>query len=164
LGDELIGTLWNQTYSDAIIPSKIMLFSLPFIFLAFPTGNLLNATGGQKYTAIGRGLGVITMIIADTALISRHNLIGAAIGLLAGHGVILLCDVYFARTRIVPLAKHLIVQLGKVFLSAILMYAFLQMLSGVVPWYALAVLGGGLYFAILFILRGMNTKFLKHLV
>ena len=35
LGDEFIGALWNQTYTDAILPAKIMLFSLPFIFLAF---------------------------------------------------------------------------------------------------------------------------------
>lgn len=164
LGDEFIGALWNQTYAQAVIPSKIMLFSLPFIFLAFPTGNLLNATGGQKFTALSRGFGVATLVIADTLLINRLQVMGAAIGLLAAHCVILLCDVYFARKRILPLIRHLAAQFSKIFLSAVLMWIFLQTLSPFVRWYALAVLGGGLYFAILFAIGGLNTKFLKHLV
>ena len=164
LGDEFIGALWNQTYTDAILPAKIMLFSLPFIFLAFPTGNLLNATGGQKFTALSRGFGVATLVITDILLINRFQIIGAAMGLLAAHFVILICDVYFARKRILPLMADLAAQFSKILLSAVLMFIFLQTLSPFIPWYALAVLGGALYFAILFAIRGMNTKFLKHIL
>jgi O-antigen/teichoic acid export membrane protein len=163
LGDEFIGALWNQTYTGAILPAKIMLFSLPFIFLSFPTGNLLNATGQQKFTALSRGFGVVTLVIADSLLISRLHVIGAAIGLLCAHFVILSCDVYFSRKRVLPFMAHLFAQFSKILLSAVAMFIFLQALSPFVRWYALAVLGGGLYFAILFAVGGLNIKFLKHI-
>lgn len=164
LGDEVISALWRNEYQASIAPAKVMLFALPFIFLAFPTGNLLNAIGKQRYTAVSRALGLSTMVAADMMLIKEYYLIGAAISIVATHAVILASDMFFLRDRITAIKGHIMAQAGKVFLSSGILYALLTALSQSVPWYFLAVLGGVLYFIVLFIVRGINVKFLKYIV
>jgi O-antigen/teichoic acid export membrane protein len=163
LGDEFIGALWTSEYGAAIMPAKIMILSLPFIFVAFPTGNMLNAIGKQKYTALSRAIGLATMVALDVILIRRHGLMGAAYGLLGTHAVILASDVFFLRNLIASLVKSASAQVGKILVSSLVMYGMLYAFSGVIPWYALALLGGSVYFACLFALKGIDLGFFRHL-
>ena len=164
LGDEILRALFRDEYSPAIIPSKIILFSLPFIFLAFPTGNLLNAINRQKRTAISRAFGIIALIGLDIFLIPSFGVVGAAVALLATHILIFASDAYFIRERIAVIGGALARHAAKVILSSIIMYAALEFLSPYAQWYFLILLGCVVYFVALFIFRGINLKFLRHLL
>ncbi len=164
LGDEILRALFRDEYSLAIIPSKIILFSLPFIFLAFPTGNFLNAINRQKRTAVSRAFGLIALIGLDIFLIPSFGVLGAAVALLAAHVLIFASDAYFIRERIAVFGGVLARHAAKVILSSIIMYAALEFLSPYAPWYFLILLGCVVYFASLFIFRGINLKFLRHLL
>ncbi|MBI4359782.1 MAG: flippase [Candidatus Jacksonbacteria bacterium] len=163
LGDELINALFRDEYTSAIIPSKIILLSLPFIFLSFPTGNLLNATNRQKYTALSRVFGAITLIGLNVLFIPRFALMGAAYAFLATYIVILVFDIYFARAYAAPIFSIFFRQTLKVVVSSGIMYGSILLLSSYAPWYFLIILGCVVYFVALFLLHGINVKFLRHL-
>lgn len=163
IGDEFIQALWKNGYNGAINPSKLMLFSLPFIFLAFPTGNLLNAIGKQACAAISRSAGLIVLIALDIILIPLHGIFGAAIALLATHFVILAFDMFYLRTRVAPIYWHIVLQTIKVVASALCMYAAIALLGHTFAWYALIVLGAMVYFSTLVLMRGINLGFVKFL-
>ena len=150
LGDELIKSLWNQEYYAAINPGKVMLFSLPFIFLAFPTGNLLNATGRQKHTAISRCIGVLVMAISYVALISYFDVMGAAFALVITHATIFISDAFFLRSRFIKIGNVLIKQLGKTAIASLAMAGVIFYGAAYIPWYMLALLSGAADFFFFF--------------
>lgn len=164
LGDEIMGAFFRDEYAAAIVPSKIILFSLPFIFLAFPTGNLLNAINRQKYTALSRVFGVIALVGLDAVLIPRFGVTGAASALLATHAIILGSDAYFVRKYVSSFAGAFLAHGAKVIASSVIMYAAITVLTSYAPWYFLILAGCLIYFTALFVLRGINVKFLRHLI
>lgn len=163
LGDEFIHTLWKTNYDGAISPAKLMLFSLPFIFLAFPTGNLLNATGRQAATAISRLTGLVALIILDIILIPMHGIVGAAIALILTHFIILLCDLFYLRSIVAQIAAHIVLQIVKVIASAGFMYVVIYAMQQIFAWYVLGTLGAAAYFFALILMRGINLRIVKFL-
>jgi len=163
LGDEAISTLWSQEYQFAILPAKIMLWSLPAIFLAFPTGNLLNASNRQSRTALSRFFGLITMILLNLLLIPKYGLIGAAWTLVFTHYVILIFDIYFLRKIFLMIWKPLFKKFLLVFSVSLIMIIIIQLLNNLMVWYLLILIGAGVYFIILLICKGLDLQFIKHL-
>lgn len=161
LGDEFIHALWKTSYDGAINPAKLMLFSLPFIFLAFPTGNLLNAIGRQAATAMSRVFGLIALIVLDVILIPMYGIAGAAAALILTHCIILACDLFYLRGIVAQIGKHIVLQIVKVIASALFMYAVIYAMKDMFAWYALAAIGAVAYFFSLILMRGINLRIIK---
>lgn len=164
LGSEIINGLWKSEYIAAVIPGKIMFFALPFIFLSFPTGNLLNAISRQKYTAASRAIGLAAMVALDIILIPAFDLTGAAIALLITHFVIFSSDLYFLRDKLAIIKFDLLKSFARVLIASVLMFVTIELLSAYIPWYSLIVLGAGSYLLFLWLLGGLDLNFLKHLL
>ncbi|MEK9166093.1 MAG: oligosaccharide flippase family protein [Patescibacteria group bacterium] len=158
LGQNIISALWKPEYLSAVLPGKIMLFALPFIFIAFPTGNLLNAIDRQKCTAFSRGLGVITLFLLSIILIPKFYLIGAAIAMLCTHIVIVCSDIYFLRDRFLLILPALSKSFARILLASFVMFAIIKILALYLPWYSLILIGGGAYFGVLWAVGGIDAK------
>lgn len=164
LGQNMISALWKQEYLAAVLPGKIMLFALPFIFIAFPTGSLLNAVDRQKCTAFSRGLGVAALLLLSIILIPKFYLIGAAIAMLCTHIVIVFSDIYFLRERFLLIMPALSKNLLRILFASGVMFAIINVLMAYLPWYSLILIGGGVYLGALWMIGGLNIKLItKHL-
>jgi len=158
LGQNIIGALWKLEYLAAVNPGKIMLFALPFIFMAFPTGNLLNAIGRQKCTAFSRGLGVAALLLLSLILIPKFYLIGAATAMLCTHIVIVFSDIYFLRNRFLLILPALSKSFLRILFASGVMFAIINALIAHLPWYSLILIGGAVYLGILWIIGGLDIK------
>ncbi len=73
----IIATIWPE-YHNAVIPLVLMSLSLPFIFLSFPTGALLNASDRQRMTTRNRLIGTVLNIGFNLVLIPYYGMTVAA--------------------------------------------------------------------------------------
>ncbi|MGB0757649.1 MAG: flippase [Patescibacteria group bacterium] len=75
----IIFLVYGDTYSGAILPLQILIASLPFLFINFPIGSLLNATDHQKKQTINIGIALFINIILNSLFIIHFDAIGAAL-------------------------------------------------------------------------------------
>ena len=135
-----------------------MSLALPFIFLAFPTGYLLNSCDRQKNTTINRGIITALAVILNVILIPRLSFFGAGITFFITNFVLLFLDFFWVRKVIIldPLV------LTKVVFKSLL--ASIIMITGIItikPYFHLAILvpiGAILYFFSLYLMKGFSLK------
>lgn len=92
----ILQILWPQ-YLDSLLTFRVMMLSLPFIFLAFPTGNFLNATSRQKTTTINRGIMTAVAVVLNIILIPEYGFLGAGVSLLVSSVVVFGLDVWAVK-------------------------------------------------------------------
>jgi len=77
---DIILLFYSVEYYASIIILQLFILSLPFLFLNFPIGSLLNATDQQKQQTINMGLALGLNIILNIIFIPIYEARGAAIG------------------------------------------------------------------------------------
>src|SRR3989344_66047 len=97
----IINTLWPR-YAAVIPTFIVMSLAIPFIFLAFPTGYLLNACDRQRQTTWNRGIITALAVILNLALIPSLSFYGAGIAFLVTNVVLLGLDFIWVR-KLIPL-------------------------------------------------------------
>lgn len=96
-GQLLISLIYGQEYLAAIPALKILICSLPFVFITFPLGSLLNACNQQKSNTATSGLAMLLAIILNLILIPKYSLVGAAWANFSSTFFLLLGQFYFAQ-------------------------------------------------------------------
>ena len=100
LAQEIIATVWPSYI--AVVPTFIiMTLAIPFIFLAFPTGYLLNACDRQKNTTLNRGIITLLAVILNIILIPKYSYFGAGIAFLITNVVLLFLDFIWVKKTII---------------------------------------------------------------
>ncbi|MBI3573074.1 MAG: flippase [Candidatus Kerfeldbacteria bacterium] len=84
----LIG--WKKVWLDAVWPLRVLALGLPFLFLNFPVGYLLNATNHQTRNTINIAITVVLNIVANIFLIRRYSYHSVAVRQHLSHPPILL--------------------------------------------------------------------------
>lgn len=77
IGDTLITTVW-ENFTESIVPLYIFMASLPFLFLNYPIGNLLNAANKQKKNTRNMFIALIVNILFNFLLIPFYGIEGSA--------------------------------------------------------------------------------------
>ena len=168
LADKIILTVWSESYTDSILPLRIYISALVFIFINYPIGNLLNAANKQTLNTINTGIALLINVILNYILIPQYNIVGACIAALASSIVLIglgMPWVYkilkFSPTRIaIRFAQVFIASVGMGVLIYFLRDNFFN-LSGVPELVGLVVLGGISYLLLLFITRGLTWEELR---
>ena len=71
--------LFSSGFSDAILPLKISIAAVFFIFLGYPIGSLLNACDRQKALTINMFAVLLLSIVLNVLLIPRYGVTGASV-------------------------------------------------------------------------------------
>lgn len=122
----ILATVW-PAYVNVTGAFRLMAAALPFIFLSFPTGYLLNACDRQRSNTINRGVMTAAAVAGNIALIPRFSFVGAAAVFLAANILLILLDGLSVRS-IVPWDRaYLIPLVLKITLAALVMAAVLWM-------------------------------------
>ncbi len=78
LAEKLI-VVFKSQYTEAALPLQICMLAVPFMFLGFPVGSLLNACDRQKRNTVHIAIVAIGSVILNLFLIPRYGVIGASI-------------------------------------------------------------------------------------
>lgn len=156
----IITILW-PAYQPVISTFIVMSLAIPFIFLAFPTGYLLNACNRQKNTTINRGVIMALAIILNIILIPKFSFLGAGVAFLITNLILLFLDfIWVKKVIILPIG-----QLGQIILKSIL--ATGVMILGIIflekyfHLFLLIPVGIIIYFAVLLLIKGFSFSELK---
>ena len=157
LAPQIINLVWPSY--QVVIPTLIaMSLAVPFIFLAFPTGYLLNACDRQKNTTLNRGLITALAIILNIILIPKLSFFGAGITFFITNFILLFLDFYWVKKIIALNILTLLKIVSKSFLAAAIMVAGIYLIRPYFHLMILAPFGAIVYFLILYLLKGFSLS------
>ena len=160
----IVSILGGEDFYLAVLPLKILLFAVVFIFFGNLAGNSLIALNCQKKLAWAYFLGAFFSVFANVFLISRYSYIGAAWGTLLTEGLvtILMFAIIFKEINWLPsfqvflksAAASLFMCLPLVFFGAksIFSYVFLFFICVFI------------YFLVLYLIKGITREDISTLV
>lgn len=148
---KLTTLLFGGAYEGATLPFQILLFTIPFVFVGNIIGNVLFAYDKQKSFVGAYGFGAVVNVALDFLLIPTFGIPGSAFATVCSQ---LASNGYLWRTMRKTNPFHLFRNLKNIILASIVMGAACLALTGFgVPVIVTIVIGGGVYFATLFILK-----------
>ena len=149
LAGQIIVLMYGTSYRSAIPALQVIIFSLIFAFLYWPSGSLLNASDRQKQNTVVMGVTMCANIIANIVLIPRFGPVGAAISALIGNFLLWFGAMMAARSVVNTAHTDLALTTVKIGVACGVMGGMLYVLRGRVPVLllvplAMLVYGGGI--------------------
>ncbi|MFA6410618.1 MAG: flippase [Candidatus Buchananbacteria bacterium] len=152
---EVITLVWPK-YQSVIPCFYIMSLAIPFIFLAFPTGYLLNACDRQNQTTLNRGLITGLAVLLNIILIPRLSFFGAGITFFITNFVLLFMDFFWVKS-VIPLNYSFYFKISLKTIGASALMALIIILAKPYwHWLFLVPLGGIIYFISLYLMKGFS--------
>ena len=157
LADKII-LIFKSGFVEAILPMQIIIVSLLFIFINFPIGSLLNACDRQKINTINMAIVTAASVLLNIILIPRFQAVGASITVLVTNFLMFVLGIYWVP-KIIKYRPLLIIKTFLKSLSAcFVMAAGLFYLKPYINIFMVVILGGIIYFIILFLLKGFKKE------
>jgi O-antigen/teichoic acid export membrane protein len=157
LADKIM-LLFKTGFDEAILPLQISIASLIFIFLIFPVGSLLNACDRQKQNTIIMGITFLASIIMNLILIPKFQAIGASITLALTNLFMFILSMVVAK-KISDFRMAIILKVFfKSLVASLVMFLAVLYLKNSINIFILSILGGLIYFFILFIIGGFKKE------
>lgn len=160
LSDKIV-LLFKEGYSSSVLPLKIAIFSLFFIFLNFPIGSLLNACDKQKINTFNMIKTAVLSVALNLILIPRYQAAGAAMAVLLSNAFMFILGVRAVK-KIMPYdwRKNLSL-LIKTMSASLVMSGFIVLTRSTWSFFLVVVLAAVLYFLFLYIFKGYSREDVK---
>jgi len=155
LADKII-VIFKSGYNEAILPLRITMAAVIFMFLNFPVGSLLNACDRQKTNTVNMGIALASSLILNLILIPRLEATGASLTVLLTNLLM-----FILGMSVVPkIAKYdykkIIIILIKSLLAVAVMGAVGYYLKNQLNLILTVLLAGASYFMALYAFKGFN--------
>ena len=138
-----------------------MTLAIPFIFLAFPTGYLLNATDRQVQNTWNRAIITALAVILNLALIPKFSYVGAGITFLITNVVLLFLDIWRTHQVIQITLKEWLSIIGRIALAAVGMVILIAGMKTILPIFIIIPAGAVVYFGLLHLFGGLAFLYPK---
>jgi len=140
--------LAGDSYGDAARVLKVLVFVLIPIFLDFPVGSLLNASGYQSVKTTIMGVTMIINVALNALLIPLLGILGAAYAAIVSFTFLFGAGL-FVLPRIIPSLSYVSIlkKLLPIYLSAAIMLMMVLVLKPLIGWVLVIPLGGIVYLA-----------------
>lgn len=158
----VLQVLWPD-YLEAATAFTVMGLGLPFVFLAFATGSLLNASNQEKKSTTHRGVITVLNLGLNFALIPFWGPLGAAMAFLAANIILLALDLSVTR-KIIKWDNALNLYILKILGATGVLGLFVLLAGGYLPLPVIIFLGIMVYAAAVVIFRAVNKKDLSLMV
>lgn len=156
----ILNKLWPK-YAAVQNTFIIMSMAIPFVFLSFATGYLLNACDRQKNNTINRGIMAGLTVILNIILIPNYSYLGSGITFFVVNFAVFILDMYWVK-KIIPISvTDFSSRLIKILAACIIMMFLAFILIQYIPFLPVIILCGLIYFAILFLTKTINLKEIK---
>jgi len=151
--------VYTAEYLNSILPLRILMIGLFFLFINFPVGYLLNACNRQTTNTINMGITVVVSVILNIFLIPRYSYIGASIASVASTIILFLLGMRYVP-KIIPYSKrYLLKSFIKILIACGFMLTaiyYLRPMASGIQFLWLVPIGAFIYFLALSILGGIN--------
>jgi O-antigen/teichoic acid export membrane protein len=155
LADKIV-LLFKEGYSDAALPLRLSIISLFFIFINFPIGSLLNACDAQRKNTRNMVIVTVVSIILNILLIPQWQAAGASLTVLITNGLMFILGLIAIRKLIIYRPKENLLLFGKALTASLLMGLIILAGRAYINIFLITIIGGGIYFVILFLLGGFK--------
>ena len=161
LAEPVILQVYTVEYLNSILPLKILMISLFFLFINFPVGYLLNACNKQVTNTVNMGVTVVISVVLNIVLIPRFSYVGAAIASLASTFIYFSLGMYWVPKIINYNRWYLIKNFLKILLASVLMASIIYYLINnyfLIHWLLVVPIGAAVYFLALWALGGLTRR------
>ncbi len=160
LARPVILQVYTAEYFNSILPLKILMFALFFLFINFPVGYLLNASNKQVTNTINLGITVVVSVILNIILIPRFSYVGAAIASLMSTLTYFILGMYWVPKIINYSHWYLFKSFLKILLAGLVMGGTMNYLLNniLISWWWLVPIGAIIYGVVLWVLRGVSKQ------
>ena len=117
LADQIIIKVWPD-FTQSIPALQLLIWAVVFLYIEFPFGSLLNATGNERRNTINRGIQLITFVALNLILIPIYGFMGAVYSAMFASVLIVFLGYLKARTVIKVFNKYIAIALIKLVISA----------------------------------------------
>ncbi len=172
LASSFVGLAFNEFFAASADPLRILILSLPVIFMNFPVGTLLNASNRTKYNTVSMAVTVLVNISLNALLITRFSYMGAAAATLVSGTVLFGMGMYWVRNVITVPWQRLISRILRVYgaalIASLLIFPFRNAFPVFVGGRRADVLGWTVLFAVIYVaglivLKGVKREELSAL-
>lgn len=148
LAPEIVNTFYRSDFGEAVPVLRVLIFVLPFIFLDFPVGALLNATHRERTKTAIIGVTTLINVVANVVFVPIFGLMGAAFAALLSFGFMFVAGLIAVERAIDFPSRALWRAVGPWYLAGAVMAGVVLAAKLVMPWYATIPVGGVVFFLI----------------
>lgn len=153
LGKDIIFAVYGPEYSASVPALQILIITLIAVFLDFPLGSMLNATGRQMTQTKLMGLAMIVSVGMNLVLIPRFSFMGAVWASLVSHFVLFIGG-YIAVNRFLEWPyKKFLKDVSRIVFSAAVMGIVVMVVKDQLPL-PIAIISGGITYFVIGLLSG----------
>lgn len=162
LADKIV-LIFKSGFQGAVLPLKISIIALLFMFTAYPIGSLLNACDKQKINTINMAITVAFSIILNLLLIPKFQAVGASLAVLISSILMLALGLIQVSKIIAYQPKKIFNVLGKSLLASVLLMIFIVYSKNYLNIFIIAPSSAIIYFIILYYLKAFKKEDLASL-
>jgi len=117
LADQIIVKVWPD-FTRSIAALQLLIWAVVFLYIEFPFGSLLNATGNERGVTINRGIQLVTFIALNLILIPIYGFMGAVYSALFSSVLIVILGYIRARKIIKVFNRDVVLGIIKLIIAA----------------------------------------------
>lgn len=161
----VIVSLYTEEYAASVIPLQILVLSLPFLFINFPIGSLLNASDNQKKQTRNIGIALGLNIILNLVLIPVYQAAGAALASTISTILFFVLGWSVVRTVVVIDSKAVLQVISKTLIATVGMVVIgLWVLAHTPSWLIAVLIASVVYVVIQLLLQTISKRELRVLL
>jgi O-antigen/teichoic acid export membrane protein len=148
--------IYGVDYEASILPLRILLLSLPFNFLTYVNGSLINAAGKQKIQTILMTGTLILSISMNLILLPVWGITGASVTALVSSALLTVVGYLFARSCAPINNRNILKYFNQIFWPAIVMSVAVYFLLFKINFFFTIPIGMMIYAILLFFTGAWN--------
>ncbi|MBT4349316.1 flippase [bacterium] len=157
LAPEIINQVYTTEFSAAILPLQVLIASIAFLFMNFALSSMLNACDKQLVNTRNLGITMILNIIFNIIFIQYWGVWGAALASSISTLILFILNLKAANS-LIKINFQVIKSLFIALLASILMAYVVIYFKDIIWWPLTILLGGVVYFAIMFVTKTLSYK------
>jgi O-antigen/teichoic acid export membrane protein len=164
LAPDLVPKLFGVEYKNSVLPLQILSISLPFLFLTFPIGSLLNACSKQMQNTIQVGIAVLANFLLNIYLIPKISYVGGAISSLVSTLIMFYLGIRAAKKIVDYDKKYILISFLQCLFSGLIMAGLLRLMIFRINFLILIPIGAIIYIFTLFIVGGIKKREIQEIL
>lgn len=163
LAPEIIDFFYTDAFAGAAPVLSVLIFVLLFIFLDFPLGSLLNATGRQAVKTSLMGGAMVVNVVGNLLLVPKLGIMGAAVAALFTF-VFLFGGGWIAAMKITKIRLiELVRATGGFFVAGAIMAVVVMFLKSQIYWILTIPVGAVVFIGVSFITRALTFAHVRQI-
>ncbi|MDI3496034.1 MAG: hypothetical protein PWQ35_55 [Patescibacteria group bacterium] len=160
LADKII-MIFKDGYEGAVLPLRISIFALFFIFLNFPIGSLLNACDRPKRNTMNMIIAALFSLVLNLFLIPRWQVVGASISVLLSNILMFVLGLAVVPKIMKYNFKDNLLIFAKVLVATFFMGVFIIFSTNILSLWFIIPLSAVIYFVLLYLVKGIAIVDIK---